>query len=326
MRVAILDDFQNVALTLADWSPLDGRAQTTVFRDHLNDPDRLVERLRDFEAIVLMRERTPFPRALIERLPKLELLTTSGMTNRSIDLAAATDHGVVVCGTDNVGTTTAELTWGLILGLMRNIPQEDRATRDGAWQTSLGVGLAGKTLGILGLGKLGSRMATIGGAFGMKAVAWSQNLTEERCRAVGAIKAASKDELLSRADVVTIHLVLSERTRGLIGRREFGLMKPTAYLVNTSRGPIVDQTALIEALETQRIAGAGIDVYDVEPLPADHPMRRLPNSVITPHLGYVTVDNYRVFYPKAVENIGAFLDGKPIRALNPEVLTTAGKS
>ncbi len=325
MRVAILDDFQNVALTLADWSPLDGRAQTTVFRDHLKDLDRLVERRRDFEAIALMRERTPFPRALIERLPKLTLLTTSGMTNRSIDLAAATEHGVVVCGTDNVGTTTAELAWGLILGLMRNIPQEDRATRDGAWQTSLGVGVAGKTLGILGLGKLGSRMATIGAAFGMNVTAWSQNLTEERCRAVGAIKAGSKDELLSKADVVTIHLVLSERTRGLIGRREFGLMKPTVYLVNTSRGPIVDQAALIEALETQRIAGAGIDVYDVEPLPADHPMRRLPNSVITPHLGYVTVDNYRVFYPKAVENIGAFLDGKPIRVLNPEVLDAAAR-
>jgi phosphoglycerate dehydrogenase-like enzyme len=326
MRVAILDDFQNVALTLADWSSLDGRARTTVFRDHLKDPDRLVERLRDFEAIVLMRERTPLPRALIERLPKLKLLTTSGMTNRSIDLAAATEHGVVVCGTDNVGTTTAELAWGLILGLMRNIPQEDRATRDGAWQTSLGVGVAGKTLGILGLGKLGSQMAKIGAAFGMKVIAWSQNLTEERCRAAGAVKAASKDDLLSKADVVTIHLVLSDRTRGLIGRREFGLMKPTAYLVNTSRGPIVDQTALVEAMETQRIAGAGIDVYDVEPLPADHPMRRLPNSVITPHLGYVTVDNYRVFYPKAVENIGAFLDGKPIRVLNPEVLAGAGKT
>lgn len=325
MRVAILDDFQNVALTLADWSPLDGRAQPTVFRDHRNDLDRLVERLSDFEAIVLMRERTPFPRALIERLPKLKLLTTSGMTNRSIDLAAATDHGVMVCGTDNVGTTTAELAWGLILGLMRNIPKEDHATRDGVWQTSLGVGLAGKTLGILGLGKLGSRMATIGAAFGMTVTAWSQNLTEERCRAAGAVKAASKDELLSRADVVTIHLVLSDRTRGLIGRREFGLMKPTAYLVNTSRGPIVDQAALIEALETQRIAGAGIDVYDVEPLPVDHPMRRLPNSVITPHLGYVTVDNYRVFYPKAVENIGAFLDGKPVRVLNPEVLAAGAK-
>lgn len=325
MRVAILDDFQNVALTLADWSPLEGRAQATVFRDHLEDADRLVERLRDFEVIVLMRERTPFSRALIERLPKLALLTTSGMTNRSIDLAAATAHGVVVCGTDNVGTTTAELAWGLILGLMRNIPQEDRATRAGAWQTSIGVGVAGKTLGILGLGKLGSQMAKIGAAFGMKPLAWSQNLTEERCRAVGASKAASKDELLSKADVVTIHLVLSERTRGIIGRREIGLMKPTAYLVNTSRGPIVEQAALIEALETQRIAGAGIDVYDVEPLPADHPMRRLSNSVITPHLGYVTVDNYRVFYPKMVENIAAFLDGAPIRVLNPEVLAAPGK-
>jgi phosphoglycerate dehydrogenase-like enzyme len=323
MRIAILDDYQNVALSLADWSPLTAKAEITVFQDHVTDLETLVRRLADFEVIMMMRERTPFPRALIERLPKLKLLCTSGMGNRSIDLPAASDRGVMVCGTDGGSMPTAELAWGLILGLARNIPREDRATREGAWQTSIGIGLNGKTLGLLGLGKLGTQMAKIGSAFGMKVIAWSQNLTEERCRAVGATKAASKDELLSKADVVSIHLVLSDRTRGLIGRRELGLMKPTAYLVNTSRGPIVDQAALIEALEKKRIAGAGVDVYDVEPLPPDHPMRRLPCSIITPHLGYVTLDNYREYFGKTVENIVAFLDGRPIRVLNPDVLATA---
>lgn len=325
MRVAILDDYQTVALSIADWSPLKGRAQVTVFQDHLTDQDRLAERLRDFECIVAMRERTPFPRALIERLPKLKLLLTTGMNNRSFDMVAATERGIVVCGTDGGSMPTAELAWGLILGLARKIPQEDRATREGAWQTSLGVGLAGKTLGLLGLGKLGSQMAKIGNAFGMTVIAWSQNLSEERCRAIGATKAASKDDVLSKADVVSIHLVLSDRTRGLVGRREFALMKPTAYLVNTSRGQIVDQAALIEAVEQQRIAGAGIDVYDVEPLPADHPLRRLPRTVITPHLGYVTEGNYRGYYGKSVENIVAYLDGAPRRVINSDVLALAAK-
>jgi phosphoglycerate dehydrogenase-like enzyme len=272
-----------------------------------------------------MRERTPFPRRLIERLPKLKLLLNTGMNNRSIDFAAATQRGVIICGTDGGSMPTAEVAWGLIFGLARSIPQEDRATREGAWQTSLGIGLGGKTLGILGLGKLGSQMAKVGNAFGMNVIAWSQNLTEERCRAAGATKAASKDELLSTADVVTIHLVLSDRTRGLIGEREFGLMKPTAYLVNTSRGPIVDEAALIKAVETKSIAGAGIDVYDVEPLPASHPMRRLPRSIITPHLGYVTAGNYREYYAKTVENVVAWLNGNPIRVLNPDVLTASTK-
>jgi phosphoglycerate dehydrogenase-like enzyme len=323
MRVAILDDYQAVALSIADWSPLKDRAQVTVFQDHLTDQDRLAERLRDFECILAMRERTPFPRALIERLPKLKLLLTTGMNNRSMDLAAATDRGILICGTDGGSMPTAELAWGLILGLARKIPQEDRATREGAWQTSVGVGLGGKTLGLLGLGKLGSQMAKIGQAFGMNVIAWSQNLTEERCRVVGAMKAASKDDLLSKADVMSIHLVLSERTSGLIGRREFALMKPTAYLVNTSRGPIVDEAALIEAVKQKRIAGIGIDVYDVEPLPTDHPLRRLPGTVITPHLGYVTEGNYREYYGKSVENIIAYLDGAPRRVLNPAVLAAA---
>ena len=326
MRIAVLDDYQTVALTIADWSPLKGRAEVTVFKDHLADDDSLVERLRDFDCILGMRERTAFMRPLLERLPKLKLLLTTGMNNRSYDMKAATDRGIVVCGTDGGSMPTAELAWGLILGLARKIPQEDRATREGAWQTSLGVGMAGKTLGLLGLGKLGSQMAKIGTAFGMNVIAWSQNLTEERCRAVNATKAASKDELLSQADVMSIHLVLSDRTRGLIGKREFALMKPTAYLVNTSRGPIIDEAALIEAAKQKRIAGIGLDVYDVEPLAADHPLRNMPGTVITPHLGYVTESNYRDYYGKSVENIVAFLDGKPRRVINPDVLKEAVKS
>lgn len=326
MRVAILDDYQNVALTIADWSPLKGRAEVSVFHDHLADEDRLVERLGDFDCILGMRERTAFPRSLIGRLPKLKLLLTTGMNNRSYDMTAATERGIVICGTDGGSMPTAELAWGLIIGLARQIPQEDRAIRAGQWQTSLGVGLAGKTLGLLGLGKLGSQMAKIGNAFGMKVIAWSQNLTEERCRAVGATKSASKDALLREADVVSIHLILSDRTRGLIGQREFGLMKPTAYLVNTSRGPIIDEAALIEAAKHKRLAGIGIDVYGIEPLPADHPLRQLPGTVITPHLGYVTEGNYRDYYNKSVENIVGFLDGAPRRVLNPDVLAVAQKS
>lgn len=317
MRVAILDDFQKIARSLVDWSPVERRAEITVFHDHLSDQDRLVERLRDFDIVMLMRERTPFPRAVIERLPKLKLLLTTGMGNRSIDMQAATERGITVCGTDGGSMPTAELAWGMIIGLARHIPTEDRATRLGSWQTDLGDGLGGKTLGVLGLGKLGAQVAKVGLAFNMTVIAWSQNLTEERCQAVGVTKAASKDELLAQADVVSIHLVLSERTRGLIGRREFGLMKPTAYLINTSRGPIVDQAALIQALEAKKIAGAGVDVYDIEPLPLDSPMRRLPRSIITPHLGYATEGNYREGYGKTVENIVAFLDGRPLRILNP---------
>lgn len=326
MRVAVLDDYQSVALAIADWSPLKGRAEVTVFKDHLSDDDRLVERLRDFDCILGMRERTAFKRPLLERLPKLKLLLTTGMNNRSYDMAAATERGIVVCGTDGGSMPTAELAWGLIIGLARKIPQEDRATREGQWQTSLGVGLAGKTLGLLGLGKLGSQMAKIGNAFGMNVIAWSQNLTDDRCRAVNAGKAASKDELISSADVMSIHLVLSDRTRGLIGKREFALMKPTAYLVNTSRGPIIDESALIEAAKQKRIAGIGLDVYDVEPLAADHPLRSLPGTVITPHLGYVTESNYRDYYGKSVENIVAFLDGKPRRVINPDVLKVLAKA
>src|SRR5580765_7165916 len=315
-RVAILDDYQNVARRMADWTSLPAGTDVVVFPDHLSDPGAVAARLADFEAVIAMRERTPFPKALLERLPKLKLLVTTGMRNASIDVAAALERKILVCGTAGLPYPTAELTWGLILALFRRIPAEDRATREGRWQTSLGLGLNGKTLSVLGLGSLGSRVAKVGLALEMTVLAWSQNLTAERAAAVG-VTLVGKDELLSRADVLTVHLVLGERARGLIGARELRLMKPTAHLVNTSRGPIVDEAALIAALREGRIAGAGLDVFDVEPLPADHPFRKLPNTVITPHLGYVTEETYRIFYGHALENIQAFLRGAPIRVLKP---------
>lgn len=313
--VAVLDDYQDVALNMADWSMLPSETQVQVFRDHLSDEKAVAERLQDFEIVVAMRERTPFPRPLLERLPKLRLLITTGMRNASIDVAAARDLGITVCGTGGLPSPTAELTWGLILALLRQIPREDSATRAGHWQVSVGVGLRDKVLGMMGLGNLGSQVATVGKAFGMSVLAWSQNLTAERAAQFGATL-VGRDELLSRSDIVTIHLVLSDRTRGLVGTRELGLMKPTAYLVNTSRGPIVDEKALVQALQKGTIAGAALDVFDEEPLPPDHPLRRLGNTVITPHLGYVTVETYKVFYGQAVEDIQAFLRGKPIRVIN----------
>jgi phosphoglycerate dehydrogenase-like enzyme len=315
-RVAILDDYQGVALRMADWSRLPAGTEVVVFRDHLAELDAVAARLADFDAVVAMRERTPFPRALLQRLPRLRLLVTTGMRNASIDVAAAAAQGITVCGTQGLPYPTAELTWGLILALVRRIAAEDRATREGAWQTTLGVGLNGKTLGVLGLGTLGSRVARVGAAFEMEVLAWSQNLTAERAAAAGA-RLVPRDELLARADVVSIHLVLSERTRGLLGARELGLMKPSAYLVNTSRGPIVDEAALLAALQAGRLAGAGLDVFDEEPLPRDHPLRRLPNTVITPHLGYVTEETYRIFFGHALEDVEAFLRGAPVRVLRP---------
>ena len=314
-RVAILDDYQDVARRLADWKSLP--AEVVVFRDHLSDESQVAARLADFDVVVAMRERTPFPRSLFERLPRLRLLVTTGMRNASIDLRAAADRGVVVSGTAGLPSPTAELTWALILALVRHVPREDRATREGRWQETLGTTLKGRTLGVLGLGQLGSRVARVGTAFEMDVIAWSQNLTAERAAAVGATLAGSRDELLARADIVTIHLVLSDRTRGLVGERELGLMRPTAYLVNTSRGPIVDEGALIATLRAGKIAGAGLDVYDEEPLPADHPLRRLPNTVITPHLGYVTEETYQIFYSQALEDVRAFLAGAPVRVLSP---------
>lgn len=313
-QVAVLDDYQAAALQMANWGALPLDTQVQVFRDHLSDQAAVVERLKDFEIIVAMRERTPFPRSLLERLPRLKLLVTTVMRNASIDVKAATDQGIVVCGTGGVGYPTAELTWGLILALLRQIPREDKATRDGQWQVSVGVGLRDKVLGVIGLGNLGSQVATVGKAFQMQVLAWSQHLTPERATQFGATL-VSKEELLSRADIVTIHLVLGERTRGLLGAKDLALMKPTAYLINTSRGPIVEEKALVEALEKRTIAGAALDVYDEEPLPLDHPLRRLENTVITPHLGYVTEEGYRVFYGHVVEDIQAFLRGQPVRVI-----------
>jgi phosphoglycerate dehydrogenase-like enzyme len=315
-RVALLDDYQGVALSMADWKSLPPGTEVVVFKDHLAEEDAVAKRLADFDIVMALRERTPFPRTLLERLPKLKLLITAGMRNASIDMKAAAERGVVVCGTAGLPYPTAELAWGLVLSLMRRIPAEDRATREGRWQTSLGLGLNGKTLGVLGLGTLGSRAAKVGLAFEMEVLAWSQNLTTERAKETGATL-VPKDELLARSDIVSIHLVLGERTRGLIGARELGLMKRSAYLINTSRGPIVDEAALIRALGDGTIAGAGLDVFDEEPLPLHHPFRRLPNIVITPHLGYVTSETYRIFYGHAAEDIKAYLDGKPVRVLKP---------
>ena len=313
-KVAVLDDYQSVALDMADWESLPAGVSVDVFQDHLSDDDDVAARLSDYDIVVAMRERTPFSRSLLERLPNLRLLVTTGMRNASIDVAAAEDNGVVVCGTEGLPYPTAELTWGLILALLRRIPTEDQATREGNWQVTMGEGLHGKTLGVIGLGRLGSQVATVGAAFGMSLVAWSQNLTAERAEEFGA-RLVTKQELLSSADIVTIHLVLSGRTRGLIGAEELALMKPSAYLVNTSRGPIVDESALIGALNRGAIAGAGLDVFDIEPLPLDHPLRSLPNTVLTPHMGYVTSETYRVFYGDAVENIRAFLAGNPVRVI-----------
>jgi len=315
-RVAVLDDYQQVALSMADWKSLEPEGEVQAFADNLVDVPRLAERLHTFEAVVLMRERTPFPRALLERLPNLRLIVTSGMRNAAIDVAAATEKRVQVAGTEMLGYPTAELTWGLIIGLLRHIPFEAGEMRKSAWQTTLGTGLSGRTLGVLGLGKLGTQVATIGKAFGMSVIAWSQNLTAERAAAAGA-KLVSKEALFSQADIITIHLVLSDRSRGLVGAAELARMKATAHLVNTSRGPIVDSKALIETLRARRIAGAALDVYDQEPLPADHSLRKLDNVVLTPHLGYVLEENYRLVYPQVVEAIRAFMNGKPVpRAIN----------
>lgn len=314
-RCAILDDYQNVALQMADWSKVAGEVEVTVFKSGLGDVDAVARALKGFAIVCLMRERTPFPRALIEKLPDLKLLVTTGARNASIDVAAAKERNVVVCGTEGFGHPTAELVVGLMIDLARKISFEHARMKAGeAWQTTIGIDLFGKTLGILGLGKLGSRVTRAGQAFGMKVIAWSQNLTPEKCRELG-VEYVSKEELLKQSDFITIHLQLSDRTRGLLSAADFALMKPTAFLINTSRGPIVDEKSLLAALKDNRIAGAGLDVYDVEPLPPDHALRKLSNIVLTPHLGYVTEGTYRVFYGQTVDAIRAFLDGKPIRVI-----------
>jgi phosphoglycerate dehydrogenase-like enzyme len=313
-RVAVLDDYQRVAKVYADWSVLDGRVEVTSFTDHLDDEDALTARLAGFPIVVAMRERTPFPRSLIERLPDLELLVTTGPFNAAIDIAAASERGIVMCGTGGVPFNTSELTWALILACARHIPEEDRNVKSGGWMTTVGTDLYGHTLGLLGAGRLGRAVARVGAAFGMEIIAWSQNLSAERAAEVGAVR-VERDELFARADVLTIHLVLSDRTRGLVGARELDLMKPSAILVNTSRGPIVDELALADALARKQIRAAGVDAYAVEPLPADHPFRRLDNIVCTPHLGYVSEDGYRVFFGDIVEDIAAYLDGSPVRTI-----------
>lgn len=315
-RCAILDDYQSVALSMADWSPLFGAVEIKVFTEHVADRGALVDMLAGFGIIVAMRERTPFDRALIERLPDLRLLVTTGMRNAAIDLEAAAERGIVVCGTPSAPGTTAELTWGLIIAMLRCIPQEIAGFRAGGpWQTSVGYDLNGKRLGIIGLGNLGTRVAEVAKAFEMKVSAWSRSLTPARAAELGIDYCATLDELLAAADIVTNHLTLNEQTRGLIDARRLGLMKRSAFLVNTARGPIVDEPALIDALRHDRIAGAALDVYGTEPLPRDHPFRTLPNVVATPHLGYVTQNTYRAYFGGAVEDIRAWLDGKPVRVL-----------
>jgi phosphoglycerate dehydrogenase-like enzyme len=315
-RVAILDDYQDIALSLADWQSLGPEVRVEAFHERLASEDALVQELADFDAIVAMRERTQLPRSLLGRLPKLKLLVTTGMRNVAIDAKAAAELGIVVSGTGMLTPPTAELTWGLILALARHIPKEAQQMRRGGWQTTIGVGLSGKVLGVLGLGKLGSEVARVGRAFQVEVIAWSQNLTAEQASSMGA-KRVEKDELFQRADFVSVHLILSKRTRGLVTARELALMKPGAYLINTSRGPIVEERALIDVLTNHKIAGAALDVYDQEPLPDEHPLRRLDNVVLTPHLGYVTVENYRKAYGEAVEDIRAFLAGQPIRTISP---------
>lgn len=316
-RCAILDDYQNVALSFADWAPVAEQAEVSVFDRHISDRKLLVETLQPFDIIVAMRERTPFDAELVGALPKLRLLVTTGMRNRSIDLEACAKHGITVCGTGGVPGSTAELAWGLILALARGIPAEAADFREGRpWQPRIGRDLAGARLGVLGFGRLGARVARVGVAFGMDVYAWTPNLTDERVREVGAMRAASLDELLQTADFLSIHIPLNAATRGLIGARELGLMKPSACLVNTSRGPIVDDSALIDALNGQRLAGAAVDVFAEEPLPADHPMRKVERLIGTPHIGYVTQDTYAIFYRDAVEDIVAWLAGSPMRVLS----------
>ena len=322
-KVAILDDYSRVALQVADWSSVQNLSEITVFDHHLSE-DEAADALRPFDVLCTLRERMAFPRTLIERLPNLKLITIVGRSLPNLDVAAASEHGILIAHSDfahprfrSLRDATPEFAWGLLIATVRNLAEEHRRMRDGAWQSTVGITLSGKTLGLIGLGRIGTRMADYAKAFGMEVIAWSQNLTEEAAAAVG-VRRVEKAALFAESDVVSIHVVLSERTRGLVGEHELALMKPQAYLINTSRGPIVDEGALIAALRAERIAGAGLDVFDIEPLPPDHPLRLLPNATLSPHLGYVTREMLGAFYSDTVEAVVAWLDGAPVRIANPE--------
>jgi phosphoglycerate dehydrogenase-like enzyme len=314
VKIAVLDDYQHCALSMADWTVLPPNVEISIFTSNEPDLNRLVERLMPFQIVCAMRERTPFDRELMEKLPNLKLIATTGSWNAAIDMKAAEELGIIVSGTGAAPNSTPELTWAVILALLRHIPAEVNSLRGGGWQVGVGGDLHGRTLALMGLGNIGTQMARIGTAFGMKIIAWSQNLTEEKATAAGA-RLVDKDTLFSEGDIVSIHTVLSTRTRGLVGAHELGLMKKTAYLINTSRGPIIDEAALIETLKQKRIAGAAIDAFVPEPLPADHPFRTLPNVLATPHIGYVTEDTYRIFFGETVDNIVGFLAGEPKRVI-----------
>ena len=315
LRCAILDDYLNLSLKLADWSKIEDRVEVTVFNQPFASPEAAVSALKDFEIILAMRERTPFPRAMFDQLPKLKLLITSGMRNAAIDMAAAKDKGVVVCGTQWPRDPTAALTMGMILELTRNIGRENARMHAGEYlQKHVGIEIDGKTLGVVGLGKLGAKVSTIAKTFGMNVIAWSPNLTAERCKEVG-VTYATKEELFSTADIITIHMVLSDRSRGLVGATDLNCMKPTSFLVNSARGPIIDEMALLETLKARKIAGAAVDVFSVEPLPVDHPFRKLDNLVLTPHLGYVTQETFIAHYTQMVAGIDGWFKGEPMRRL-----------
>jgi phosphoglycerate dehydrogenase-like enzyme len=312
--VTILDDYQNVALTMADWSPVRAVYEVDVIPDHIADHDELAARLARSQVVVAMRERTAFPAALFTRLPELQLLVTTGMRNASIDLDAAVRHGVTVCGTSGSQESVPELTLGMAIALMRNFVAEDASVRAGGWQHTMGTGLSGRTMGVIGLGRLGVPVARLAQAFGMDVVAWSPNLTDDRA-AEHCVRRVEKLELFRTADVITVHMPLSERSRHLIGSTELAAMRPDAYLINTSRGPIVDEAALMDVLRERRIGGAALDVYDTEPLPAEHPIRTMPNTLLLPHIGYVTTQNYRQWFAQVVENISSWAQGSPVRVI-----------
>jgi phosphoglycerate dehydrogenase-like enzyme len=307
VRVAILDDYQNVALQMADWSRVADRAEITVFDDHLHDPEAVVERLGPFDVVCVMRERTPLPRSVIARLPRLRMIASTGPVNAAVDVDAAVDHGILVINTGYSSTPTVELTWALILASARHLVEEANAVRDGGWQTAVGVELSGRVLGVLGLGRIGGAVARIGAAFGMDVIAWSEHLTPQRAQEFAA-RWVDKDDLFVLSDVLTVHVPLNDRTRGLVGADDLAAMKPTARLINPSRGPVVDQQALLAALRSGALAGAAVDVFDTEPLPADDPMRTLPTVLSTPHIGFVTEGLYRTFYGDAAAAIADWLD------------------